>query len=197
MTAAPELVVLVNEQREPIGELPKSLAHHADTPLHLAFSLYLLDEEGRLLMTRRALSKLTWPGVWTNSCCGHPGPGEPMEDAITRRVRSELGLRVAGINCALPDFAYRARDASGVWENEICPVFFATVHPSAHLRPNPGEVMEWAWRDWEDVVVATKAAPFAFSPWAVDQVAQLAQLPDPFATLNTEPSHRDPEATST
>ncbi|MET3807696.1 isopentenyl-diphosphate delta-isomerase [Nakamurella sp. UYEF19] len=191
-TSTTELVVLMSQDRQPVGELPKAFVHHADTPLHLAFSAYLVDESGRLLMTRRALTKVTWPGVWTNSCCGHPGPDESMQDAIARRVDSELGLQIEGIRCALPDFAYRARDASGIWENEICPVFFATVHPSAQIRPNRGEVMEWSWTEWSDVVAATAAAPFAFSPWAVDQIGQLAKLPDQSALF-----HREPEATST
>ena len=88
-----ELVVLLDEQGEAIGTTPKRGVHHADTPLHLAFSCYLFDDTGRLLMTRRALHKPTWPGAWTNSVCGHPAPGEPIEDAVRRRVLDEVGVR--------------------------------------------------------------------------------------------------------
>lgn len=172
---AEESVVLVSETGEPIGVTAKADVHTASTPLHLAFSLYLFDADDRLLLTRRALGKRTWPGVWTNTCCGHPGPGEAMEDAVRRRVREELGLELAELACVLPDFAYTAVDASGIVENEICPVFRArTVHPGVEPTPNPAEVMDWRWGSWTDVVDAVGATPFVFSPWAVLQVGRLA-----------------------
>ena len=174
-----ESVVLLNDRREPVGQQPKSSVHHAETPLHLAFSLYLFDVDGRLLMTRRALSKLTWPGVWTNSCCGHPMPGESMTDAVRRRVFAELGIGVEDLRMVLPDFSYRARDVSGIWENEVCPVFTARLSPSAVLRPHADEVMDVAWSDPVGVVAAAASTPFAFSPWAVEQIAQMADLLDP------------------
>lgn len=186
MTAMLESVVLLDDRGEPVGQQPKSSVHHAETPLHLAFSLYLFDSSGRLLMTRRALSKVTWPGVWTNSCCGHPMPGEAMTDSVQRRVRAELGVGVQDLRLVLPDFAYRAQDVSGIWENEICPVFTATVSPSVALRPNADEVMDIAWTDPADVVTASASAPFAFSPWAVEQIAQLANRLDPGSVRRTE-----------
>jgi len=181
-----ESVVLLNDRGEPVGQQPKSTVHHFETPLHLAFSLYLFSVDGDLLMTRRALTKVAWPGVWTNSCCGHPMPGETMTHAIERRVFVELGVEIEDVRSVLPDFSYRARDAGGIWENEICPVFSATLHPSAKLRPNPAEVMDHAWSDPAHVVAATAATPFAFSPWAVDQVAQMADLLRPAAADNSE-----------
>jgi isopentenyl-diphosphate delta-isomerase type 1 len=174
-TQVEERVVLVDEQGNAIGELAKSAVHHARTPLHLAFSLYLFDTQGRLLMTRRALSKVTWPGVWTNSCCGHPMPGESMTDAVTRRVAQETGLRITGLREVLPDFAYRVQDVSGIWENEICPVFTATVDAAGPaIAPDPDEVMDWTWVDRVDIARSMARTPFAFSPWAVLQMEQLA-----------------------
>lgn len=120
-----ELVRLLDEQGNEIGTADKALVHTTDTPLHLAFSCHLFDAQGRTLLTRRALSKLTWPGVWTNSFCGHPAPGESFQEAIIRRAAVELNITVTNIEPALPDFQYRAVDASGIVENEVCPVFTA------------------------------------------------------------------------
>src|SRR3954469_22442333 len=170
-----ELIVLVDEAGTAVGTAPKATVHHADTPLHLAFSSYVFDRQGRFLLTRRALSKQTWPGVWTNSCCGHPGIGEPVPTAIHRRVREELRIEITHVRTVLPNFAYVATDASGIMENEICPVFVAqTVHPAPPLSAaNPEEVMDFAWTEWTAMAAAMAAAPFAFSPWAVRQVALL------------------------
>jgi isopentenyl-diphosphate delta-isomerase len=97
-----------------------------------------------------------------------------VADAVRRRVRHELGLEITDLRSVLPDFAYTAADASGVVENEICPVFAAdSVEPAPSLLPNPDEVMDFAWVDWPDAVRAMASAPFAFSPWSVQQVALL------------------------
>lgn len=187
MTVIDDFVVLVDRDGNAIGEQRKSLVHTAFTPLHLAFSVYLFDDAGRVLFTRRALSKLTWPGVWTNSCCGHPRLDEDLSHAVGRRTHAELGLQLTDLTCVLPDFSYQARDASGICENEICPVFAArAVQPVRDLRPNADEVMEWQWVEWPKLVQAVAAAPFAFSPWSVTQVSQLSQAGDrllPFTGL--------------
>ncbi len=106
-------VVLVNEEGAPVGVANRTEVHSDTTPLHLAFSTYLFNARGEVLLTRRALSKKTWPGVWTNSCCGHPRPAESLGDAARRRIREELGLTVGPLVPLLPDFRYRAVDASG------------------------------------------------------------------------------------
>lgn len=167
-----ELVRLLDENGNEIGTADKALVHTTDTPLHLAFSCHLIDTQGRTLLTRRALSKLTWPGVWTNSFCGHPAPGETFEEAIVRRAAVELNIVVSGIQPALPDFRYRAIDASGIVENEICPVFTAIYEGPETISPNPAEVCDWAWSELVDVEEAVTATPFAFSPWLVRQLAE-------------------------
>lgn len=166
-----ELVVLLDDEGQPIGSADKATIHTAETPLHLAFSCHLIDDDGRVLLSRRALSKLTWPGTWTNAFCGHPGPGEDPTEAIVRRAEQELGTRVDSIEPAIPDFRYRAVDDSGVVENEICPVFTARIR--AELDPRPDEVSAWAWARPEDVRTAVDATPFAFSPWMVEQVPRM------------------------
>jgi isopentenyl-diphosphate delta-isomerase len=157
-------VQLVDEQGRVIGTAPKAEVHSRTTPLHLAFSCYLLDDEGRIILTRRSLEKQTWPGVWTNSFCGHPQPGESFRDALNRHALGELGIRLdSEPQEVLPDFRYRAVDASGIVENEICPVFVA--RSSSPVEPQPREVAETAAIDLSDLQAALASAPFAFSPW--------------------------------
>ncbi len=163
MDSVPELVVLLSDDGLPMGTADKVGVHDADTRLHLAFSCHLFRDSGEVLVTRRAAGKLTWPGVWTNSFCGHPAPGEAVEEAIVRRAQHELGVGVRDIQSVLPDFRYRAVDASGIVENEICPVFRASV--DGELQPNSSEVSEFAWVQPAKLAAAVAAAPFAFSPW--------------------------------
>lgn len=167
-----ERVVLVDDDGTPIGTADKATVHTADTPLHLAFSCHVRRaSDGAWLMTRRALGKRTWPGVWSNAFCGHPSPGESMLDAIVRRGRRELRLDLRDLACVLPDFRYEAIDASGVREFEVCPVYTAVT--AEDPRPAPDEVAEFAWAAPDDVRAAVAAAPFAFSPWLGWQLEQL------------------------
>jgi isopentenyl-diphosphate Delta-isomerase len=170
-----ELVVLLDEGGRPAGTMPKARVHGTDTPLHLAFSVYLFDSEGSFLATRRALGKRTWPGVWTNSCCGHPAPGEDPADAARRRLGQELSLVPARMELVLPDFAYRAVAADGLVEHEVCPVFFAHLDgaPEPAPAPDPQEVAEWRWVSWPAFRQVATDAPWALSPWSVAQVARL------------------------
>ena len=163
-----ELVVLLDNDAKPVGSADKLAVHTTNTPLHLAFSCHLFNAAGEVLITRRALAKRTWPGVWTNSFCGHPAPGEPMEDAVHRRAAAELGLAIEGLELALPDFRYRAVDASGIVENEVCPVYRATTTDA--VQPNPDEVVEYQWVSPDALRTAVTATPFAFSPWIVLQL---------------------------
>jgi len=164
-----ELIILVNEQGELIGTQEKYAAHTSHTPLHLAFSCWIFNQHGQLLMTRRALSKKAWPGVWTNSVCGHPQPGETTEEAIIRRCYFEAGARVSAITPVLPDFRYCATDPSGIVENEVCPVYAALSQ--TEIEPNRDEIMETQWIELADLFRALNATPWAFSPWIVAEAA--------------------------
>ena len=172
MVGTGEHVVLLDDEHRHIGVADKGTVHSADTPLHLAFSCYVRNAGGRVLMTRRALSKATWPGVWTNSFCGHPAPAEDVVDAVARRATQELGIRLTDVQVVLPGFAYRAVDASGVVENELCPVF--TARTTDEPAPDPAEVCEWRWVDWADLAQTARRAPWALSPWSVLQVRELS-----------------------
>lgn len=178
--AAEDRVVLLDDDGEAIGTAPRENIHHAETPLHLAFSCHLTDDSGDLLLSRRALTKRSWPGVWTNAFCGHPRPGEDLLDAVRRHARTELGIEeLFDLEVVLPTFRYRAVDAHGTVENEICPVVFARIpgrHPS--VGANPDEVAETVWVDATDLGRTSVAAPWSLSPWAVAQLRELADLED-------------------
>ncbi|WP_404680797.1 isopentenyl-diphosphate Delta-isomerase [Raoultella terrigena] len=160
-----EHVILLDEQDKPAGMLEKYAAHTFDTPLHLAFSCWLFDARGQLLVTRRSLEKKAWPGVWTNSVCGHPQEGETFEQAVTRRSRFELGAEITAIAPVAPQFRYRAVAPNGIVENEVCPVYAARV--TGPLRPNSDEVMDYQWCQLEDLLNVLAITPWAFSPWMV------------------------------
>lgn len=166
-----EEVVLLSDEGTPIGTASKATVHSAETPLHLAFSCYVLNRSGQLLVTRRALGKATWPGVWTNSFCGHPLPAESFESAIARRAEAELGLQLSNLRLVLPEFRYRAVDDSGIVEHEICPVFVAEATGEPLLNPN--EAMACDWVDPEALYAAVSAAPQLVSPWMAEQVPLL------------------------
>lgn len=173
MTAVEELVVLVDDAGVEIGTAPKRTVHHAATPLHLAFSCYVFDAAGRVLVTQRAMEKVTWPGEWTNSFCGHPAPGEHLHDAIQRRAEDELGIALAALAVALPDFRYEATMSNNVRENELCPVF--TAVSADDVRPDPAEVMAFEWVPWPLFRDQVRAGERPISPWCRMQVDLLSE----------------------
>jgi isopentenyl-diphosphate delta-isomerase len=166
-------VVLLDEAGNPIGITSKASVHGPDTPLHLAFSCHVRNRDGLVLITRRSLDKKAWPGVWSNSFCGHPRPAEPVRNAVTRHAEHELGILLTDVELSVPLFRYRAVDPSGVVENEVCPVFVAET--TDEVNPRADEVMEYAWVDPIDLGRSIRLTPWVFSPWLVLQ-AQLLPL---------------------
>lgn len=164
-------VILLDDEGRAIGSAPKASVHGTDTALHLAFSCHVVNDEGKVLVTRRALSKKTWPGVWSNSFCGHPKPAEPVLAAVHRRAEFELGLTLTDLELALPLFRYRAVDTNGIVEHEVCPVYTARAVGEPVL--NPLEVVDSQWVDPEALAASIQATPWAFSPWLVLQAEQL------------------------
>lgn len=173
MSAVREDVVLLDSGGRQVGTAAKATVHHRRTPLHLAFSSYVV-RDGAVLLTRRAHTKRTWPGVLTNSCCGHPLPGEPLIDAVSRRLRDELGIDAVAVDLVLPRFRYRARMTDGTVENEMCPVF--RVVASGAPRPDPAEVAWTDWVPWSRLRTGVADGSLPVSPWCRAQVAELNRL---------------------
>ncbi len=188
MSAPGERVVLLSETGEAVGTADKASVHHASTPLHLAFSCYVLDDADRLLVTQRARSKRTFPGVWTNSCCGHPAPDEPVETAVRRRVRQELGLGLGDLRLVLPEFRYAA-EMDGVREHELCPVFVARA--VGEVSADPAEVEDWEWVPWAGFRATVLSGGRSVSQWCREQVAA---LPEDLALATARPASELPPA---
>jgi isopentenyl-diphosphate delta-isomerase len=165
------IFVLADDNDRPTGTARKLAAHHNDTQRHLAFSVFLFNESGNLLLQQRAFSKKTWPGVWSNSCCGHVMLHEKVVNAARRRLKYELGIKISDLNVVLPDFRYSA-EKDGVVENELCPVLVGFI--SVTLRPNPYEVHDTRWVDWNKFLVDVRDPSNGFSPWAVEETELLA-----------------------
>jgi isopentenyl-diphosphate delta-isomerase len=171
-----ERVVLLDEEGHAIGTEDKRVVHDTNTRLHLAFSCYVFDAGGRLLVTQRAFDKLTWPGVWTNTLCGHPAPGEGVVDAVRRRAGQELGIGLDDPRVVLPRFRYRAVMPNGTVENEMCPVLVAWTGDQP--GPDPAEVVSSEWVDWRGFKEHTLSGQRDVSPWCLDQMVRLAPLGD-------------------
>lgn len=169
-----EWVVLVDEEDREVGRALKAEVHHGETPLHRAFSAFLFDPAGRLLLQRRAAAKATWPLVWSNSCCGHPAPGEATLAAVERRVREELGAAPHDLWVALPRFRYRA-ELDGVVENEICPVVVGRLDPVA-LVPDAAEVAAVRWTSWAEFLDEIGRGDGGYSPWCREEARRLGRL---------------------
>lgn len=165
-----ELVVLVDEYDKEIGTAPKSTVHTFSTPLHRGFSVFVFNSKGELLVTKRADGKKTFPGVWTNTACGHPAPGESAVAAAKRRLKDELGLDVMEVTEVSP-YRYRFVDKNGIVENEICPVLVG--HTDADPVPAASEASEWKWMRWEDFLADIKKNPGVYSPWSIEEAALL------------------------
>ncbi|GAA1461869.1 isopentenyl-diphosphate Delta-isomerase [Nocardiopsis exhalans] len=141
----PILLELVDESGTTTGTAEKLSVHQAPGRLHRAFSVFLLDERGRLLLQRRALTKYHSPGLWSNTCCGHPLPGEPPFAAAARRTGEELGMAPELMRAAGTVRYHHTDPVSGLVEREYNHLFAGVVR--AEPRPDPEEVAETAFVD--------------------------------------------------
>lgn len=155
-----ERLVLVDEDDREVGSEDK-LAVHAAGLLHRAFSIFVLNGAGALLLQRRASSKYHSGGRWSNACCGHPRPREPLATAAHRRLREEMGF-----DCALArigSLRYRARLEGGLVENEIDHVLVGTWDGAP--APDPREADAWRWVEREPLEARLAAEPEEFTVW--------------------------------
>ena len=158
-----DLLIVVDEADNPLGTLDKAACHDGDGVLHRAFSLFVFDGAGRLLLQQRAAGKRLWPGYWSNSCCSHPRSGETLDHAVTRRLEEELGLA-----CPLRHlftFTYHARFGAAGSEHELCAVYAG--RSDAAPRVNEHEISAWRWIEPEalDAELAADPAGERFTPW--------------------------------
>ena len=153
-------VILVDQADRPVGRMEKQEAHRKGL-LHRAFSVFLLDGS-KLLIQRRALDKYHCGGLWTNTCCSHPAPGEPVLLAAERRLDEELGIKNARLR-ELDTFLYRAAFPNGLAEHELDHVLLGEY--SGPVQPDPMEIAQVRWIDLEELQRDLQAFPQWYTPW--------------------------------
>ena len=158
------LLELVDAEGRTVGTSEKIATHRMPGTLHRAFSVFLLDSEGRMLLQRRALTKYHSPGVWSNSCCGHPYPGEAPFHAATRRTIEELGVAPSLLAAAGTKTYCRPDPTSGLVEHEFNHLFVGRIETPA--EPDPAEVDDIAFVTPGEL--AERQASATFSAWFSD-----------------------------
>lgn len=169
-----EPLICVDAENNVLAYRPKADVHAGDGVLHRAFSVFLFDDAGRVLIQRRAAGKPLWPGYWANACCSHPRRGETEAEAAVRRLGEELGIE------ATPEyvytFTYHARYEDIGSEHEVCSVFLARAE--APVVANETEIAELAWVTPTELDARIAADPDAYAPWLK---MEWARLRDEFA----------------
>lgn len=161
---AADWVVVVDEHDRGLATMPKLDAHIAPGTLHRAFSVVLFDLDGRVLLQRRAWSKHHFRGLWSNTCCSHPRPGETLDGAARRRLDEELGLHHTGVLQHRGSFVYRSQDlASGLVEHELDHVLVGLC--SGTPAPDRCEVAALAWHAPDDLARRIVERPGDYTPW--------------------------------
>jgi len=156
-----ESLILVDPHDQEIGHLSKQDCHEGEGVLHRAFSLFIFNTEGKLLLQKRAPEKRLWPGYWSNSCCSHPRAGESMPEAVVRRLEQELGIR-ADLQF-IYKFIYQARFGTAGSENEFCWVYAGRGDET--VVANSTEISDWRYLGADDVDRELDADPDSFTPW--------------------------------
>lgn len=156
-----EELILVDEDDNEVGYSSKAKCHDGDGVLHRAFSLFLFNANGELLLQQRGTGKRLWPGFWSNSCCSHPRRGESLPVATMRRLGDELNIGAELEH--VYQFAYQAAfDATGS-ENELCHVFLGKV--LGEVQPNDHEIADIRYIPAADLDLELSDYPQRFTPW--------------------------------
>jgi isopentenyl-diphosphate delta-isomerase len=156
-----DVLILVNEDDLEIGKISKGACHDGDGMLHRAFSLFVFNSAGELLLQQRSADKRLWPLFWSNSCCSHPRHGETMDDATHRRLYEELRMR--GDLHFLYKFQYHAHYGDAGSENELCWVYVGTSDDP--VQANGNEIADHRWVAPAELDDEMAATPEAFTPW--------------------------------
>lgn len=155
-----DYVVLVNEADEQVGTMEKMEAHRSPH-LHRAFSIFLFNRHGEMLLQRRAITKYHSGGLWTNTCCSHPFENEPVPEAAIRRLNEELGI-TATLEKAF-HFTYQAEFENGLFEHEFDHVFVGQY--DGKVFPNPHEVADYCYKSIREIKSDLLIAPASYTPW--------------------------------
>lgn len=155
-----ENVILVSEQDEPIGLMPKLEAHEKGV-LHRAFSIFIINDKNEIMLQQRAFEKYHSPLLWTNTCCSHQRDGESNLEAGVRRLREEMGF-VTELR-ELFHFVYKAPFENGLTEHEFDHVMVGRYNGEPHINTN--EVAGWKWMSVEDVKDDITANPQIYTVW--------------------------------
>lgn len=170
-----EPLILVDERDNEIGYRSKGDCHEGHGALHRAFSIFLFDDQGRVLLQQRAAGKPLWPLYWSNSCCSHPRRGESMEHALHRRLREELGLD-APLEFVYK-FIYQADFGDVGAEYEFCHVYIGAA--SGDVQVHPDEIADWKWVPMGEVTRALEYEPARYTPWfRMEWKTLIEQCPD-------------------
>lgn len=159
-----EELLLVDDRDRVQGFGSKAELHAGSGLLHRAFSVFLFDRSGRVLLHRRSEEKPLWPGYWTNSCCSHPRRGERLEFAVRRRLREELGVTTDRLQ-RVYSFEYRAVFGARGTEHELCHVFLAALGEDEQPTVHAGEIMEWGWYTPHEVDALMLEDRGSLTPW--------------------------------
>lgn len=166
-----EQLILVDEHDNEIGYQSKAGSHDGDGILHRAFSLFLFNEQGELLLQQRGAGKRLWPGFWSNSCCSHPRKGESLEVATRRRLSDELNIS-AELEYVY-HFCYQAKFDDAGSENELCHVFVGRIDGDVH--PNESEIDAVRFLSAGQLDAELGAEPQRFTPWFKQEWRELRE----------------------